>query len=85
MGKALPPRLGSHECGHAIQHAAAYSWLTMRSTLVPVVKFGGTIVPWVLIAGIVLMEAFPMLLSITFLFIITGDKTAASVKNKAVF
>jgi uncharacterized protein len=54
--------VAAHECGHAVQHATAYSWLTMRSALVPIVQFGGTIVPWVLIAGIVLINSFPMLL-----------------------
>ena len=37
--------VAAHECGHAVQHATAYSWLKMRSALVPVVKFGSTIVP----------------------------------------
>jgi len=31
--------VSAHECGHAIQHANAYSWLRMRSNLVPVVSF----------------------------------------------
>jgi len=54
--------VAAHECGHAIQHATAYSWLSMRSALVPIVQFGGTIIPWVLIAGILLVNTFPMLL-----------------------
>lgn len=54
--------VAAHECGHAIQHATAYSWLTMRSALVPIVQFGGTIIPWVLIAGILMINTFPMLL-----------------------
>ncbi len=54
--------VAAHECGHAVQHATAYSWLKMRSSLVPIVQFGGTIVPWVLIAGIVMVNTFPMLL-----------------------
>ena len=29
--------VAAHECGHAVQHADAYAWLTMRSKLVPVV------------------------------------------------
>ena len=28
--------VAAHECGHAIQHANNYAWLTMRSKLVPV-------------------------------------------------
>jgi uncharacterized protein len=54
--------VAAHECGHAVQHATAYSWLAMRSSLVPVVKFGGTIVPWVLVAGVLMIKTFPMLL-----------------------
>ncbi len=54
--------VAAHECGHAVQHATAYSWLAMRSTLVPVVQFGGTIVPWVLIGGIILVNSLPWLL-----------------------
>ena len=30
--------VAAHECGHAVQHATAYSMLKMRSTLVPVVQ-----------------------------------------------
>lgn len=31
--------VAAHECGHAIQHAQAYSWLEFRSAMVPVVNF----------------------------------------------
>ncbi|MEY3941412.1 MAG: hypothetical protein RIR07_298, partial [Bacteroidota bacterium] len=27
--------VAAHECGHAVQHATAYTWLTMRSKMVP--------------------------------------------------
>ncbi|MTB50636.1 zinc metallopeptidase [Lewinella sp. W8] len=30
--------VASHECGHAVQHKEAYSWLTFRSKMVPVVQ-----------------------------------------------
>lgn len=56
--------VAAHECGHAVQHATAYQWLKMRSTLVPVVQFSSNIVQWVLLAGIVLVNAFPSLLLI---------------------
>ncbi|HRG64969.1 MAG TPA: zinc metallopeptidase, partial [Saprospiraceae bacterium] len=35
--------VASHECGHAVQHATAYSMLTLRSNLVPVVQFSSQI------------------------------------------
>ncbi|MCX7861493.1 MAG: zinc metallopeptidase [Bacteroidales bacterium] len=51
--------VAAHECGHAIQHAHAYAFLEMRSTLVPVVSFASQWVQWVLLAGILLLETFP--------------------------
>ena len=54
--------VAAHECGHAVQHATAYSWLMLRSRLVPVVKFSSGIVQWVLLAGIIFIKAFPGLL-----------------------
>jgi Zn-dependent membrane protease YugP len=56
--------VAAHECGHAIQHAKAYAWLTMRSSLVPAVSFASKWVMWVLLAGIVMVETFPNLLLI---------------------
>ena len=54
--------IAAHECGHAVQHAHAYTWLTMRSTLVPVVSFSSRYMQWVLLAGILMMNVFPQLL-----------------------
>ncbi|MDR1863958.1 MAG: zinc metallopeptidase [Bacteroidales bacterium] len=54
--------VAAHECGHAVQHARAYAWLTMRSSLVPVVSFASKWVQWVLLAGIILLNSFPQLL-----------------------
>ncbi len=56
--------VAAHECGHAVQHATAYGPLTMRSALVPVVSFASNIVSWILLAGILLVQTFPMLLLI---------------------
>lgn len=56
--------VAAHECGHAIQHAHAYSWLQMRSTLVPIVSFSSKWVQWILLAGILLLQTFPQLLLI---------------------
>lgn len=47
--------VAAHECGHAVQHATAYRWLTMRSKLVPMVQFGAQWSQWILLAGIVLL------------------------------
>ncbi len=54
--------VSAHECGHAVQHATAYSWLMLRSKLVPVVQFSSGLVQWVLIAGIIMVNTFPQLL-----------------------
>ena len=48
--------VAAHECGHAVQHATAYGPLTLRTALVPAVTFASSIVSWVLLAGILLIE-----------------------------
>ncbi|MGB1232531.1 MAG: zinc metallopeptidase, partial [Winogradskyella sp.] len=52
------------EVGHAVQHAQSYSWLTMRSKLVPIVSLSSKFVQWILLAGIMLINVFPSLLLI---------------------
>ncbi len=54
--------VAAHECGHAVQHARAYAPLKMRSALVPVVQFSSSIMTWVLLAGILMVQSFPQLL-----------------------
>jgi Zn-dependent membrane protease YugP len=54
--------VAAHECGHAVQHATAYQWLTLRSKLVPVVMFSSGIVQWILLGGVIMVNAFPALL-----------------------
>ena len=56
--------VAAHECGHAVQHACRYAPLQMRSALVPVVSFASSWVQWVLLAGILLIEAFPSILAL---------------------
>lgn len=55
---AAAAAVAAHEVGHAVQHATAYSWLTMRSKLVPVVNIASNLVQWVLIGGIVLIQLY---------------------------
>lgn len=43
--------VAAHECGHAVQHAKAYTWLQMRSKLVPITQIGSRFGQWVIIAG----------------------------------
>jgi Zn-dependent membrane protease YugP len=54
--------IAAHECGHAVQHATAYAPLTLRSRLVPVVSFANQWVSWVILAGVIFVNAFPQLL-----------------------
>jgi len=56
--------IAAHECGHAVQHATAYSFLQMRSKLVPVVSFTSRWIQWVLLAGILLVQTMPSILLI---------------------
>ncbi|RRD58630.1 zinc metallopeptidase [Tannerella forsythia] len=64
--------VAAHECGHAVQHATAYGPLKMRSALVPIVSFSSNIVQWVLLGGMLMLNAFPQLLLIgIFLFAVT--------------
>lgn len=54
--------VAAHECGHALQHAKGYAWLSMRSALVPIVQVSSNIVQWILLAGVLMLSAFPQLL-----------------------
>jgi uncharacterized protein len=44
--------IAAHETGHAVQHANAYAWLSLRSKLVPAVQFSSTMVNWILLIGV---------------------------------
>ena len=58
--------VAAHECGHAVQHARAYSWLTLRSKLVPIVSVSSRWMQWVILAGFALlaMKGIPEVLYI---------------------
>lgn len=44
--------VAAHECGHAVQHAAAYSMLMVRSMLVPVVQISSNLAQWIILIGL---------------------------------
>ncbi len=52
---AAAAAVAAHECGHAVQHARAYKWLTMRSNLVPFVSVASRFSQWIILAGIILI------------------------------
>src|SRR5262247_3284797 len=41
--------VAAHECGHAVQHATAYRWLSLRSKLVPAVQLTSNLVNIILL------------------------------------
>ncbi|WP_350286386.1 zinc metallopeptidase [uncultured Croceitalea sp.] len=47
--------VAAHEVGHAVQHAQAYSWLQMRSKLVPILNITSRFSMWVIFGGLALM------------------------------
>jgi hypothetical protein len=51
---AAAAAVAAHECGHAVQHAQAYSALGMRSALVPIVSITSGMSQWLVIGGLVL-------------------------------
>ena len=47
--------VAAHECGHALQHAQAYSFLTLRSKLVPIVSISARLQQYLFMFGFVLI------------------------------
>lgn len=47
---AAATAVAAHECGHAVQHATAYSMLGFRSAMVPLQNISGTIQQFVMLA-----------------------------------
>ncbi len=88
---AAAAAVAAHEVGHAVQHATAYSWLQMRSKLVPVVSFASNFVQWILVAGILMVKSFPSLLlvgivlfALTTLFSIVTLPVEYDASNRAL-
>lgn len=54
---AAAAAVAAHECGHAVQHAQAYEWLTLRSKMVPVVNVASGLSMWVVMGGLILGAA----------------------------
>ncbi len=83
--------VAAHECGHAVQHAVGYAPLGLRSALVPIVNFAGRWVSWVILAGLLLIKAFPSLLligillfALTTLFSIVTLPVEINASNRAL-
>ncbi|GAB2797458.1 hypothetical protein HNQ93_003935 [Hymenobacter luteus] len=72
---AAAAAVAAHECGHAVQHATAYSALQFRSAMVPALSAVSKFMPLVLMAGVLLLRTTPyplglgiLLFSLTTLF-----------------
>ena len=48
---AAAAAVSAHECGHAVQHARAYSFLQLRSALVPMLSISNGFMPILLMIG----------------------------------
>jgi Zn-dependent membrane protease YugP len=53
---AAAAAVAAHECGHAVQHATAYSMLKFRSAMVPALSVASRYMQWILILGIIMMQ-----------------------------
>jgi len=51
---AAAAAVAAHEVGHAVQHATAYSWLQMRSAIVPAVGIASKLSNFVIMAGLIM-------------------------------
>ena len=53
---AAAAAVAAHECGHAVQHAKAYSMLKFRSAMVPALSVASRYMQWILLIGIFMMQ-----------------------------
>jgi len=60
--------VAAHECGHAVQHAQAYSFLQFRSAMVPALSAVSKVMPFLLMGGILMMRTTPIPLGIGIAF-----------------
>ena len=53
---AAAAAIAAHECGHAVQHAVGYSFLDMRSRMVPFIQITSQWMPWVILGGVLMLS-----------------------------
>ncbi|WP_046244317.1 zinc metallopeptidase [Hymenobacter terrenus] len=61
---AASAAIAAHECGHAVQHATAYSMLQFRSAMVPALGAVSRWMPWILLAGVLMVNRSPIPLGV---------------------
>lgn len=52
--------VATHEVGHAVQHAKAYSMLKFRSAMVPVLNVSSQYLSWIILIGIFMINTTPI-------------------------
>lgn len=65
---AAAAAVAAHECGHAVQHAQAYTFLQFRSSMVPVLNVTSRILPFLLFGGVILLQYTPLPLELGIAF-----------------
>jgi uncharacterized protein len=73
--------IAAHECGHAVQHADAYTWLTMRSKMVPAVQIASNLMSFLTLGLAFLAYSSPVMMNTLLLIfiILQGSITLFSV------
>ncbi|PKV67151.1 zinc metallopeptidase [Pontibacter ramchanderi] len=61
---AAAAAVAAHECGHAVQHARAYSFLKFRSAMVPALSIASRYMQWIILIGIFMLQTTPIPLTI---------------------
>ncbi|GHA64116.1 zinc metallopeptidase [Pontibacter akesuensis] len=61
---AAAAAVAAHECGHAVQHAKAYSFLKFRSAMVPALSIASRYMQWIILIGIFMLQTTPVPLTI---------------------
>jgi len=61
---AAAAAVAAHECGHAVQHAKAYTFLKFRSAMVPALSVASRYMQWILLIGVVLIQSTPIPLAV---------------------
>lgn len=62
--------VAAHECGHAVQHNTAYSWLTMRSKMVPAVQVASSLMTYLSLGLFFIAYSSPNLMNTMLLLFI---------------
>ncbi|WP_197088587.1 zinc metallopeptidase [Rufibacter radiotolerans] len=61
---AAAAAVAAHECGHAVQHAKAYTFLKFRSAMVPALSVASRYMQWILLLGVIMIQSTPIPLAI---------------------